>query len=123
MVATTRQQERLARVFKALGDETRLRLVAELARCGEVTCGRFAEMCACSPSALTYHQHILSDAGLITVRRSGQYRVLALQHETLESLLPGFVALLSAPERSDALEGREGGADHDSLRSATVAVT
>jgi DNA-binding transcriptional ArsR family regulator len=36
-------QERLARAFKALGDETRLRLIAELARRGEVTCGEGRE--------------------------------------------------------------------------------
>ncbi len=92
-------QERLALVFKALGDETRLRLVAELALRGEVTCGRFAELCECSPSALTYHQHILDKAGLITVRRAGQYRYLVLQRETLEELLPGFLATLAERQK------------------------
>jgi DNA-binding transcriptional ArsR family regulator len=102
------EQERLARVFKALGDETRLRLVAELARRGEVTCGEFAVLCCCSNSALTYHQRILSEAGLITVRRAGQYRLLALRRETLEELLPGLLARLAdvgegrgAPEQAD----------------------
>ena len=94
-------REQLARIFKALGDETRLRLVAELARRGEVTCGEFAVMCACSNSTLTYHQRVLSEAGLITVRRAGQFRVLILRRETLESVLPGFLARLiptEAPE-------------------------
>jgi len=98
-VAVLVDQERLARVFKALGDETRLRLVAELALRGEVTCGRFAELCDCSPSALTYHQHILGEAGLITVRRAGQYRYLVLQRETLEELLPGLLATLAERQK------------------------
>lgn len=102
------EQERLARVFKALGDETRLRLVVELAQQGEVTCGKFAEMCACSNSALTYHQRILSDAGLITVRRSGQFRVLALCEGTLEELLPGLLARFrTAARNGDRAKGVE----------------
>jgi len=88
--------EALARVFKALGDETRLRLVSELARRGQVTCGEFATMCACSNSALTYHQRVLSEAGLIAVRRAGQFRVLTLRRETLEAVLPGFLARLAS---------------------------
>lgn len=91
-------QDGLARVFKALGDETRLRLVAELARRGEVTCGEFAALCACSNSALTYHQRILSEAGLITVRRAGQYRMLSLQHDTFDAVLPGFLDRLARAE-------------------------
>ena len=91
-------QERLAKTFKALGDETRLRLIAELARRGEVTCGEFAALCACSNSALTYHQRVLSEAGLIKVRRAGQYRMLSLRRERFESLLPGLLErLASAP--------------------------
>jgi ArsR family transcriptional regulator, lead/cadmium/zinc/bismuth-responsive transcriptional repressor len=91
-------QARLAKTFKALGDETRLRLIAELARRGEVTCGEFAMLCACSNSALTYHQRVLSEAGLIKVRRVGQYRLLSLRRESFESLLPGFLErLASAP--------------------------
>lgn len=95
MAEATRDAERLAQAFKALGDETRLRLVAELARRGEVTCGEFAVLCACSNSVLTYHQRVLSEAGLITVRRAGQYRVLALRRDTFDALLPGVLSRLA----------------------------
>jgi predicted transcriptional regulator len=88
--------DKLARVFKALGDETRMRLVVELARRGEVTCGEFATMCACSNSVLTYHQHVLSEAGLIRVRRAGQFRVLSLQRDTFDSVLPGLLQRLAS---------------------------
>jgi DNA-binding transcriptional ArsR family regulator len=84
----------MTRVFKALADETRLRLIAELAERGEVTCGEFAQLCACSNSTLTYHQRILCEAGLVTVRRSGQFRVLILQRDALEAVLPGFLQRL-----------------------------
>lgn len=96
------EQEELAKVFKALGDETRLRLVAELSCKGEVTCGDFAVLCACSNSALTYHQRVLTEAGLIRVRRSGQYRMLSLRPETFERLLPGFLDRLMAQQAAMA---------------------
>lgn len=93
-----RYREQLTHVFKALADETRLRLIAELAARGEVTCGEFASLCACSNSTLTYHQRILSEAGLLTARRAGQYRVLSLQRELLDALLPGFIDRLVSDE-------------------------
>ena len=98
MAAGASETERLAKVFKALGDETRLRLIAELAQRGEVTCGEFAVMCACSNSALTYHQRVLSEAGLITVRRVGQYRMLSLRGDTFDAVLPGFLQRLRPVE-------------------------
>jgi DNA-binding transcriptional ArsR family regulator len=88
------ETERLSRIFKALGDTTRLRLIAELARRGTVTCSEFAALCDCSNSALTYHQRILVGAGLIAVRRAGQFRVLSLQRETFTEVLPGFLERL-----------------------------
>jgi DNA-binding transcriptional ArsR family regulator len=103
--AATRKWERAAQVFKALGDETRLRLVAELAQRGEVTCGEFAAMCACTNSALTYHQRVLSEAGLITVRRRGQYRVLALRRDTLDTFMPGYLDYLAQSGATDAEMG------------------
>lgn len=101
-VTATQEAERLAQVFKALGDETRLRLVAELVRRGEVTCGEFAVLCACSNSVLTYHQRVLTEAGLITVRRAGQYRMLALRRDTFDALLPGFLTRLEHVGVDDA---------------------
>ncbi len=90
----TAEPSQLAKVLKSLGDETRLRLVTELARRGEVTCGDFAALCACSNSALTYHQKVLSEAGLLHVRKAGQFRLLSLDRERFEELLPGFLARL-----------------------------
>jgi DNA-binding transcriptional ArsR family regulator len=95
MGAMNADRERMARVFRALADETRLRLLAELAVRGQLTCGEFAALCACSNSTLSYHQRILSEAGLIAVRRAGQFRVLTLHRAEIEELLPGFLARLA----------------------------
>lgn len=64
--------ERLALIFKALSDETRLKIVKMLSG---------GEMCACeilrsfniTQPTLSYHMKILTDCGLINGRREGAW--------------------------------------------------
>jgi DNA-binding transcriptional ArsR family regulator len=67
----------LARFFKALGDETRLSLVALLARQepGRALCvGRLAQELGVTASAVSQHLRILKDLGLVHAERRG-YRI------------------------------------------------
>jgi len=67
----------LARFFKALGDETRLRLVALLAQQepGSALCvGRLARELETSTSNVSQHLRVLKDLGLVYGERRG-YRI------------------------------------------------
>jgi ArsR family transcriptional regulator len=67
----------LARFFKALGDETRLRLVALLAQqeLGRALCvGRLAQELGVTDSAVSQHLRVLKDLGLVHAERRG-YRL------------------------------------------------
>jgi len=67
----------LARFFKALGDETRLGLVALLAQQepGRALCvGRLASKLGVTASAVSQHLRILKDLGLVHAERRG-YRL------------------------------------------------
>jgi DNA-binding transcriptional ArsR family regulator len=67
----------LARFFKALGDETRLRLVALLTQQepGRAMCvGRLACELGVTPSAVSQHLRVLKDMGLVRSERRG-YRL------------------------------------------------
>ena len=67
----------LARFFKALGDETRLRLVAMLSRQepGRALCvGRLAHELGVTDSAVSQHLRVLKDLGLVHAERRG-YRL------------------------------------------------
>ena len=67
----------LSRFFKALGDETRLRLVSLLAQQepGRALCvGRLARELGVTPSAVSQHLRVLKDLGLVHVQRGG-YRL------------------------------------------------
>lgn len=69
--------DRLARFFKALADETRLRLVALLARqeWGSALCvGRLAAELETTSSNVSQHLRVLKDLGLVHKERRG-YRV------------------------------------------------
>ena len=77
-----------ARLFKALGDETRLEILGLLAAAG-------AELCACdieghfelSQPTISHHLKILREAGLVTGERRGTWVYYALDRSTLRLLL------------------------------------
>jgi DNA-binding transcriptional ArsR family regulator len=93
----------LARFFKALGDETRLRLVALLARQepGNALCvGRLARELETTTSNVSQHLRVLKDLGLVRGQRRGyrihyfldQDRLAAYQRQALGLLGSGFFA-------------------------------
>lgn len=80
--------ERLARMFKALGDPTRVRLLSLIAAQPE------REACVCdlvepvglSQPTVSHHMKQLVDAGLVTREQRGRWAYYRLVHETLVSL-------------------------------------
>lgn len=71
-----------ARLFQALGNETRLRILSLLS---------VQELCACdiveamegAPSTMAHHLRMLEDGGLITSRRVGKFTVYSLDEDLL----------------------------------------
>ena len=75
------EAEHLARVFKALGDPTRVRLLSLISAAagGEACICDLTEPVALSPPTLSHHMKLLVDAGLITREQRGKwayYRVV-----------------------------------------------
>jgi len=73
-----------APVFAALGDETRLRIVAQLCSSGPASIAGLTGDSGVSRQAVTKHLRILEDAGLVRATRSGR--------ESSWRLLPGGLA-------------------------------
>ena len=64
-------------VFKALADETRLKIV-EMLSCGEMCACDIQEPFKITQPTLSYHMKILTECGLIEARRDGlwmRYRI------------------------------------------------
>ncbi|HZE75969.1 MAG TPA: metalloregulator ArsR/SmtB family transcription factor [Gemmatimonadales bacterium] len=74
-----------ARLFHALSDPTRLRVV-ELLRHGERCVCDLTEAAEAAQSRLSFHLKVLKDAGLVSDRREGRWIYYQLRPEALESL-------------------------------------
>ena len=96
----------LARIFKALSDPTRLRLVqllAEQGKGGALCVGALAVALGVSPSAISQHLAVLRSAGLVIDERRGyfvHYRLdrgrLAAGADRMRTLLVGEATEIAA---------------------------
>lgn len=66
------ESQRQARIFAALADPIRLRLVHELADGAEMTGSAIAERLGISLALLCHHARILIETGLVTKRKVAQ---------------------------------------------------
>ncbi len=71
--------ESAAPVFAALGDETRLAIVANLCRSGPQSIRRLTEQAAVSRQAVSKHLELLEHAGLVRSARDGRERVWSIR--------------------------------------------
>ncbi len=74
-----------ARMFAALSDPTRLRLVELLSEEDELCGTHIAERAGISMALLSHHWKVLSDAGVVVKERRGQRQYCRLDHEALSS--------------------------------------
>ena len=77
--------ERASRLFRALADETRLRLLEQL-RAGEQCVCDLRDEVASSQSLVSFHLRALKDVGLVTDRRDGRWVYYSLNRETFETI-------------------------------------
>jgi DNA-binding transcriptional ArsR family regulator len=75
--------QRAAPLFAALGDETRLQLLARLSAGGPGSITRLAASSQVSRQAITKHLEVLSKARLVRSRRRGRERIWELTPEPL----------------------------------------
>jgi len=75
----------IAAVFSALGDETRLDILAQL-RGGERCVCELTEAIQTSQSRLSFHLKVLKDAGLIKDRPEGRWVYYSIHTDAMEEL-------------------------------------
>ena len=72
-----------APVFAALGDPTRLQIVARLAGGEPLSITRLSEGSRLTRQAITKHLHALAQAGLVRSKRDGRERIWEMQTRRL----------------------------------------
>jgi len=83
--AATRSREKTVRLFHALSDETRLRLLEQL-RDGEQCVCELTDVFKTGQSRLSFHLRVLKDAGLVTDRPEGRWIYYSLNRDALREL-------------------------------------
>lgn len=88
---------RIARLFHALSDETRLKILSRL-RGGERCVCELMDAVDAAQSRLSFHLKALKDAGIVVDRRDGRWNYYAIAPEAREELT-GALTLLSPRAR------------------------
>lgn len=78
------------KIFKALADPTRYRIITLLLQQGEMGCADFDKAFPYSKSAMSHHYRILENANLIITRKEGQHVWVSVNQKILDRFLPDF---------------------------------
>lgn len=93
-------EKNMVAIFKALGDENRIRIL-KLLHSGEKCACKLLEELNVSQSTLSHHMKILCDAGIVTGRKEGKWMHYSICCEGVCSLRTMLRELL-APENLPA---------------------
>jgi ArsR family transcriptional regulator len=94
-----RASHRLVKTAKALGDATRLELLRRIAAAGEICCKDLVVLFPVSQATVSHHLKILADAGLVAVRRQGQFGWYSLRGAAVAQHAELLGKTLSPPRR------------------------
>ncbi|HET6381001.1 MAG TPA: metalloregulator ArsR/SmtB family transcription factor [candidate division Zixibacteria bacterium] len=84
--AAERDIRRLRTLYRALGDQTRLRVIGLLAELGPMPVNALSARVGLSQPLISWHLRILRLAGLIETRRQGREVICRLRREAFEEL-------------------------------------
>lgn len=88
--------EQRAKIFSALADPTRLRIVELLAEQGEMSGSEIANRLTISLALFCHHSRTLVEAGLVQARKEGQTKYSSLNRELLLDCFASFQGLTQA---------------------------
>jgi len=74
-------------IAKALADPRRFELLSRIAKAGELACSDVRTQLPISAATLSHHVKELESAGLIEIRREGQFAHLKLQRRVWRNYL------------------------------------
>ncbi len=77
------QLEQNAKIFKALSDPKRLRII-EMLSCGELCACRILEKFQITQPTLSHDMKLLCDTGLLCARRDGKWMYYSLNEEKIQ---------------------------------------
>lgn len=88
----------LSDIFKALSDETRLRII-DMLSCSELCAGDILASFELSQSTLSYHMKILTDANVVIARRDGLWTKYQVNEATFAYIMEVLPELCRKKEK------------------------
>lgn len=86
-----------ADVFNALGDPIRWSIIRQMAAVEELACATLENTLPVSKPTISYHTKILSQAGLVSVRKQGRNLFYTLRRDVLRRLMDDIWTLAPEP--------------------------
>lgn len=65
--------DEIAKLFKVLSDETRVKIVLELLKTEELCACKLLELVDCQQSTLSHHMKLLVDSGIVNARKDWKW--------------------------------------------------
>jgi DNA-binding transcriptional ArsR family regulator len=94
------RDEPFVKIAKALADPTRHQMLRELRAAGELTCSAVCERFALAQPTISHHIKTLEEAGLIRVRRQGQFHVLTVDEKLLSEFARDLAPAARPPSKT-----------------------
>lgn len=95
-------------VFKALADPIRWTIVQQVAREDEYACSLLEDTLPVSKPTISYHTKILTQAGLLEVRKRGRNYYYTLRRDVLREMIDELWTLAPGPPVAGASDGGHG---------------
>jgi|SRR5215469_3244793 len=93
-------RQKIERISRALGDETRLSIFEAISSCDHMTCGQIVSLRGVTPATVSHHLRILEDAGLIDCRREGQFVYSTANPKAVEEYTRQLCILASTKKKT-----------------------
>ncbi len=109
----------MSKVFKALSDPTRRR-VLQLLRRGPLSAGDLAAHFDVSKPTMSVHFNVLKDADLVHAKRHGKSIEYSLKMSVLEEALMGFAQTFGLQPQAEVTDDNEDDAELDHHQGKTT---
>ena len=76
--------QHVIKITKALADPTRFRLLQAIVGAGEPCCSELAQGFPITQATVSQHLKVLAEAGLVEVRREGQFNYYRMVRDTFD---------------------------------------
>jgi ArsR family transcriptional regulator len=100
------RQTAAVRVAKALGDPTRFRLLRAISSRDEVSCQELTDLVRLAQATVSHHLKVLTQAGLVSARKDGQFHFYRVHREALEAHGATLAHAFGPGARRDRRAGR-----------------